>query len=401
MSGGLGARLERAQKLLRMIAQVGRKFPAKPEITKIEPFSVYLAGGVLVQADLDRRDGGVTRREALARFLLLSAVLDQGPDIDGVRDLVARVTNDLYQKEIRFLHRPIDFFQSVNVSVEQIHSVHEAVKKVRAVQWAQRNESTPARYMLYMDGAGQTLGYAVYRWGVPLALPYILAREAERAGRDPSDALCSHLESCPSTEAMTGDLKDNTKYGLGKAIGDKAAHLFGKWITYSYPLLLSDTDPAWGKWSFEIPFDSNAGRVLYRTGFFNLWASPSEYLARKVLQPGEGKGGATYLRVTNIRGMASAEAQKDAVLVASYNELCLQHLKTHKTRPTKVEIHRIPVAVSLLDKTFSPGEIDDGLIKVGTTWCLNIETPNCQQCPLNSVCEGALSRRELITDVRT
>jgi hypothetical protein len=393
--------LERARTLLKAIADIGRKFPAKPDITRIETFQPYLADGALSVTNLDRRDGGVTRREALVRFLLLSAVLDQGPDIEGVRDLVAGVTNDLYRREIRFLHRPLDFFQWVNVSVEQIHSVHEAVKMVRAADWARRNRTNPGRYLLYMDNARQTLGYAVYRWGVPLALSYLLAREAEDAGSEPATALIDYLTSFPSAEAMATELKDNPKYGLGKAVGDKAAHLFVKWVTYSYPLLLSDSDPGWSRWSFEIPFDSNAGRVLYRTGFFSLWASPAEYRGKKVLQPGAGKGGTTYLRVTNIRGMPSSEAERHEPLVAAYADLCVRYLKTHRRRPQRVEIQRIASAVSLIDRTFSPGDVDDGLTKVGTTWCLNIADPNCGECPLNTVCEGTLRRRELINDVRT
>lgn len=393
--------LELARTLLKAIADVGRKFPATPDFSRIETFQPFLADGVLAVADLDRRDGGVTRREALVRFLLLSAVLDQGPDIEGVRDLVAGVTNDLYRREIRFLHRPLDFFQWVNVSVEQIHSVHEAVKRVRASDWARRNRTNPGRYLLYLENARQTLGYAIYRWGVPLALPYLLAREAEGAEREPVTVLTDYLKSYPAAEAMTTGLKDNPKHGLGKAIGDKAAHLFAKWVIHSYPLLLSDSDPGWSRWSFEIPFDSNAGRVLYRTGFFSLWASPAEYRERKVLQPGAGKGGTTYLRVTNIRGMSSSEAERYEQLLAAHSDLCVRYLKTHRKGPQKIEIQRIASAVSLTDRTFSPGEIDDGLAKVGTTWCLNIETPNCGECPLNAVCEGTLRRRELITGVRT
>jgi hypothetical protein len=200
---------------------------------------------------------------------------------------------------------------------------------------------------------------------------------------------------------MATELKDNPKYGLGKAVGDKAAHLFAKWVIYSCPLLLSDSDTGWSRWSFEIPFDSNAGRVLYRTGFFSMWASPAEYRQRRVLQPGAGKGGTTYLRVTNIRGMSSSEAERHDPLVKAYGDLCVRYLKTHRRKPQRVEVQRIASAVSLIDRTFSPGEIDDGLIKVGTTWCLNIGNPACGECPLNTVCEGTLRRRELITDVRT
>jgi len=103
--------MEKIFELILKIAEVGREHPSQPQLIRIEPFRNYFnAKGSIVQAKLDNRDGCCTRRELLTRFLVLNAVLDQGPDLEGVRDLLIQVTNSLYLNEIRFLHTPLNFF---------------------------------------------------------------------------------------------------------------------------------------------------------------------------------------------------------------------------------------------------------------------------------------------------
>ncbi len=94
---------------------------------------------------MDDRDGGCTRRELLLRMLLLNAVLDQGPDIDGVREMMVRVVNNLYEKEVRIFHRPLDFFKEINLSVDHIWNTHETVKSKRSDRWARDNQTTLQR----------------------------------------------------------------------------------------------------------------------------------------------------------------------------------------------------------------------------------------------------------------
>jgi len=394
--------------ILHAVAQVGRSHPSKPALQSISPLSNYFdkSGRVIVR-DLDIRDGGVTRREALLRMLLLSAVIDQGPDIEGVRRLATDVLNDLYAREVRILHRPLDFFEHFHISASSIEDCHAVVKAARAQTWAERNDSNPAKYLLYMEGAGQTLGYAIYRWGAPLMVPLMLAQEAAERGEESADALYRHLRAkhngfAHSVEGVTSLIKDHGRYGLGKAIGDKAAHLFGKWVVHSFPLLSSPGNDAWGPWSYEVPFDSNAGRVLYRTGIVTGWVDDARLKKHEVIQPGRGKGGKTaHMRVTNLRGVESTLAQDSQVLVDANRRLCVDHLRSHKRAPQKVQAQHIPSSIALLDGTMTPGEIDDGLIRVGTEWCFNTAIPRCNACPLKSVCAGANEQPELIANVRT
>jgi hypothetical protein len=400
--------LQHTLQVLRTVAALGRRFPSKPELKDITPLSSYFDdSGTLIEDRLDSRDGGITRREAMLRMLMLSAVIDQGPDIEGVRGLAVGVLNDLYSREVRVLHRPLDFFEHFHVSVTSIEEVHAVVKAAKAEAWAARNDSIPAKYRLYMENAQQTLGYAIYRWGAPLAVPLMLDQEARTDGTEAAHVLHRYLTSyhdgfARSIEGMTDLIKDHPRYGLGKAIGDKAAHLFGKWVVHSYPLLLQPGDPAWGPWSFEVPFDSNAGRVLYRTGIVTGWVDDARLRHHEVIQPGRGKGGNTaHMRVTNIRGVESTLAKACTAIVDANRDLCVRHLRRHKRSPAKVQAQHIPSIVSLIDGTMTPGQIDDGLIKVGTEWCFNTGTPRCVDCPLRGVCAGATEQPALITDVRT
>ena len=53
-------------------------------------------------------------------------------------------------------------------------------------------------------------------------------------------------------------------------------------------------DNGWTDFSYEVPFDSNAGRVLFRTGFFLELASLTNYVKWDVIQKGKGKGELLY-----------------------------------------------------------------------------------------------------------
>lgn len=390
--------------LILSIARVGREIPSMPALHLVEPFQHYFdEKGHLRHDVLDQRDGALTRREAITRFLLLNAVLDQGPDIIGLRQMLIQVTNKLYQREVRFLHKPLLFFQEIGLSIDEILTQHQAVKKVRAALWAKENHSNANRYNLFMDNARQVLGYAVFRWGVPLALPYLLEKDVCRRGNEPSSTLLlDYLEGYPSTEQMTIHLKEHPRYGLGKAIGNKAAHLFGKWLVSLFHLTRR-VGSGWDDFSYEVPYDSNAGRVLWRTGYLLNWASELAYQSAGVLRPGAGKGRKTYLRVTNLRGMRS-EIDLSSDLHRMYGKICTEHLRSHRHPPRKIEIQRIQHAYlwSVFEKErLTVANFDDGLIAIGTQFCYNHSQPRCTECPINRYCLGYQKQSKFIEDYRT
>lgn len=389
------------EKLVIKIAEIGKQNPSYPSLNEIEIFQHYYENGNLNKQKLDERDGSLTRREAITRFLLLSAVLDQGPDIVGLRRMLLETTNELYRKEIRFLHKPISFFSEIGVALDEILTQHQSIKEIRASIWAKTNQSNPNRYNLFLDNARQVLGYAIFRWGVPLILPYLLERDLnDKKSPLSASALLDYLEEHDSTEIMTQQLKDHERYGLGKAIGDKAAHLFGKWLVSSFGVSRRQ-DTGWDNYSYEVPYDSNAGRVLWRTGYLLCWASKDDFINRKVLQPGAGKNGTTYIRVTNIRGMKCARAV-DNHLWDAYLQICSKHLKTCK-KPKFIQIQQIQHIYLWLnrDKGVHVANFDDGLIYIGTQFCFNHSQPDCKNCPIRDCCEGYNSNKNLIDDFRT
>ncbi len=392
--------ISKCKEILLKIAEVEQKNPSPPHIHDLFPFRHYFdKNGILIKDNLSENDGLWTRREILTRFLFLQAVLDQGPDIIGIWHLLKDVTNSLYQKEVRFLHRPLDFFKEVGISVDEILQKHENIKQSRATLWAQENKSTPGKYNLFMDNSKQVLGYAIYRWGVPLAVPYLLEKDFQKANRQSNETLVDYLESYESSEIMSQEMKDNERYGLGKAIGDKAAHLFVKWHVHTFELSRRN-DIAWGKLSYELPFDSNAGRVLFHSGFLLEIASLKDYQNWEVIQLNAGKSGKHYIRVTNIRGNKTQTMPIDSEVGNNHKEIITQHLKTRKRLPTNFQIQQIPNAF-LKNTEYGIGHLDDGLIYIGTKFCFNHETPKCKECPINNLCVGYQKQAELILDYRT
>lgn len=293
--------------LLEKIAQIGKGNKSAPHLEDIEIFKSYYENGGLDISKLDERDGNCTRRELITRFLLLNAVLDQGPDMGGVRQLLADTINSLYRKEIRILHTPLSFFKELGIAINDIDDIHKIVKEARENKWRIDNNTTKS-YNLFLDGTSQTLSYAVFRWGVPLAVPLALSS----LNVDNVTPLLDFLEEdsvefSSSAENMSQKIKDHKKYGMGKAIGDKAAHLFAKWLVYTYPLTRKSNELSWGQYSYEVPFDSNAGRVLWRTGFFLHFATEQQFIKKEVIQKGSGKNGLDYLRITNSRELKATQ----------------------------------------------------------------------------------------------
>ena len=384
------------------IAGAGKENPSPPNLESIEPFRQYFqSDGLLDRSRLDKQDGQSTPRELLLRFLVLNAVIDQGPDIIGVRQLLAQVTNKLYQRSIRFIHEPQLFFDELGAAVEDILETHESIKRVRASTWAKENHSKASRYNLFMDNSKQVLNYAVFRWGVPLALPLLLRGDLPK-DQDSRVVLLDYLESWKSAEEMSQELKSNERYGLGKAIGDKACHLFAKWMVSTFKLTRRD-DPGWDAFSFEVPYDSNAGRVLWRTGYLLRWATEKEYKGKEVVQPGRGKGGLNYIRVTNIRGMKASKPLSSEIREL-YVAIALHHLKSHVRPPKKFEIQRIQHAYLMSEYEhigLGVADFDEGLIHIGTSYCFNHSNPLCVDCPINHLCEGHQSNPSLIDSYRT
>jgi hypothetical protein len=390
-----------SQNLVIEIAKIGRKNGNSSFLVdNIFPFRYYFNNKyVLDLAKLDEIDGLWTRREIFARFLLVSSVLNQGPDIEGLNLLFKNTINSLYEKEVRIFHKPLDFFKEIGVSIDEILENHKKIKNIRAKDWAKENKTIPSKYNLFTDKTKQVLGYAVYRWGVPLCFFYLLEKDNQKKNKQSKEPFVEYIESWPSAEIMSQMIKDHERYGLGKAVGDKAGHLFAKFYIHAFKLTKRN-DISFGPLSYELPFDSNAGRVLFRTGFLLSCANLSDYEKWDVIQKGKGKGGRNYIRVTNIRGKRSKIFSNSPVIMSDYAKISIDHLKTKKRNPSEIEIQQIP-NVLLLNSGYGIGDLDDGLIYIGTNYCYNHEQPLCNKCPIKNLCLGYKQRKDLISNYRT
>lgn len=394
-----------SKNLIIEIAKIGKRYLAKPSMQGIFPFEHYFdSAGNLIRKEINKIDGLWSRREILTRYLLLNVVLDQGPDPMGIGILLKDVINSLYQKEVRILHKPLDFFKELEISVDEILEKHKKVKEIRAREWAREiNAKTPAKYTLfYAQTQGgmvptKVLSYALHRWGVPLCVALLLERDLQKNQRESTEPLVDYIESFDSSEIMSKQIKGHDKYGLGSAIGNKGCHLFAKLYIHTFGLT-KRREKSWGPLSYELPFDSNVGRVLFRTGFLLNCATLKDYEKWNVVQ--KGKGGAHYIRVTNIRGKKSDRFSDLTDLMDDYESICVEYLKAKKRRPSKIEIQQIPNAL-LFETDYGIGDLDDGLIYIGRKYCSNDENPRCPQCPVKDMCFGYKSRRDLITDYRT
>ena len=401
--------------LTNRLVEIGKTNKELPPLHEVEPFKHFFTKkGVLKHSELDEHDGKFTRREILTRYLLVSVVLDQGPDMIGVRELLKNVTINLYRQEIRIFHRPLDFFKELGISVEELLSTHKSIKELRAKDWAKETNSSPEKYRLFfaqsMRGivsTKQVLDYALHRWGVPLCVPLLLEQLSDSPYRTSIQPLVDYIESYESAEVMAQQLKDNETYGLGSAIGDKACHLFAKWYVSSFGLVKTrKNDPGWTGISYELPFDSNAGRVLFRTGFLFELASIEDYVKWSVIQMNKGKGKAHYVRVTNIRGRKVKNGVEDEKFLKDYTYIVRNHIRD-AFRPRTMDIQRIPNLLlyelhqQSLDPKYSIDNFDDGLIYIGTNYCYNHSEPRCEKCPLNDICRGYRHDRGLIENFTT
>ncbi len=66
--------MDHLKELILTLAHIGHHHPAPPDIRLVEPFQNYLFPNSLLDTEnLDKYDGGLTRREALLRYLLLDS----------------------------------------------------------------------------------------------------------------------------------------------------------------------------------------------------------------------------------------------------------------------------------------------------------------------------------------
>ncbi|QUL99222.1 MAG: hypothetical protein IMF26_03980 [Candidatus Fermentithermobacillus carboniphilus] len=323
--------------------------------------------------------GGWATEEIKTRFLYLNAVLDQGSDMVGTREFLRRVTNELYSMGIDFLHHPEKFLSNTYVVEQVVLKVHDIVKAERA-RWAQEFLDNPDAYNLLLvfgERVTQVLSHIVVSWGLPLA---IIQKATARYG-----SLLQMLDSYDTAEQMVAAIKSDRDFGLGKAIGDKACHLFCKWVVDEENLLpLVPGRAGWSKNSYEVPVDSNVGRVLVMSGIAAYFCGDDELRRQQVLQP--KPDGRIYIRATNLRRckVCKTAPLDEANSLASIRRLYASRLQTI-TLPKFLNVCVETIAAGLGEEP-RIAHLDDGLLKVALTWCRNGDYRCKEGCALKDEC---------------
>jgi hypothetical protein len=389
--------IEQIKKVLIKLNKIGESNLENntPQIKDVKIFSEILdKNGKILKEKYNIKDKhGLKYKELLTRYLFLNAILDQGPDMEGVRRLQANVTNILYSNKIFFLHNPHTFFKNIDFVFETIKEQHEIVKNERAQLWAKLQNANPNRYNLFLDNSSQLSSYIIGRWGPPISIIQILINKRK--------TLLELFEEKISAEKLSEFIKSDQTYGMGKAIGNKAAHLLVKWLIYSYGLINKES-LGWNQNSYELPFDSNAGRVLFMTGFFHYFFPSlnnleNQEIARQWLSTRNNQRftkemdgdnnwtGRYHMYITNsFRGRPIELEIKNEL-----DKEIKEYIKnTFNLRPRRIKVQHM---INYLSKKLQTkiGAIDDGLMKIGTTICINRGNQKCNKCPLNKFCSGS------------
>lgn len=338
--------------------------------------------------------GGWASDEVKARFLYLNAVLDRGSDMVGTREFLRRVTNELYGMGISFLHHPERFLSNTYVAEQVIARAHEHVKKARQA-WAEEFLDNPDTYNLMLvfgERVTQILSHILVSWGLPLA---IIQKAIAKHG-----SLLQMLDSYRTAERMAEAIKSDREYGLGKAIGDKACHLLCKWLVDEQALLpLSADRPGWSKASYEVPVDSNVGRVLVMSGVAAAYCGEDQLEREGVIQREDGS---VYIRATNLRKcrVVGTEPLGDTDCLQAVQRLFGSRQIKSITLPRflNAAIEEISIELSTEARV---AHLDDGLLRIALTWCRNGDYRCSAGCPLRQACWAANENPEALKTYHT
>jgi hypothetical protein len=368
--------LQNLRSLFVKLNNIGLKTPKQDDLSGILIFKpLFDASGRLNMAKLHEIDKeGEAYSEMLARYLFLRAVLDQGPDMEGVRIFLERIVNSLYGKGIKFLHDPSAFFAKMGEVFNIVNLEHKKIKEERGKQWAKNQNSKRSKnYNLFLDNSKQISSYVMGRFGPPLSIIEVLGEENLK--------LLDLFKKQKSAESLSRFIKEDEFFGLGKAIGNKAAHLLVKWLIYTYRIMDS-SNKAWSQNSYELPLDSNAGRVLFMAGFFDHFL-PGLDKPEKFVGFEKENGDNYYMYVTRaFRGKKAENIDGDETkkIQDTMNNLFSSSIRT-------VQVQWLVNYISEVTGC-SVGAIDDGLMKIGTTYCINRGNQVCNKCEISELCKS-------------
>jgi hypothetical protein len=350
--------------------------------------------------ELDKSDNasGISNREVLLRYVLSRAIVDQGSDIEGVEMWHSRLLERSYAMGFRILHDPAQFVQNYEEILKIGAKVRDEVFAERASLWANQEGSGKRHLNSYtpfnvdgLRGSKQT------NWFMSARLfPAILLSKSRHGGL--VDLVFGNMPNETPLE-MSRRVRNDSVYGLGYCIGDKACDLFCKWAIGTYRLgcgLESSWDPS----DSPLPMDQRIGRLMIRTGFMDEFFGVSRMMAGKQFgfnpeddqtRPNTGEDiipdGRWFLRVMEFRRKSRVE--KGAALTWLKDEW---REGGRSEKPPRFGPQEV---IGLLCKSLNrekglkitPVEIDDNFMRIGGSVCTDVD-PQCTKCDLQFVCQA-------------
>jgi len=348
----LDIKFKEGEEIVKIIAETGKKNFGFHDVSKCD-----------ILKDISKKKKGLTgkEKELLINFLYLNAVMDQGRDPEGVKLLLIKVTNKAYNTGIKFLHDPNQFFKNPKFFTKTLKEEHEQVKRIRS-----RISGLGSRYNLFDTKINP---YTMHRWGtVMLCLKKIY---------EDGKTLLSFILESGRADNIADYIRNDTNYGLGNAIGHKASRLLIKWAIHTFPII-EKPDLKWGSNSYEIPLDSNVGRVFMRSGLLFLFTNEDElWNSRCWIEQSNGKVNLSAQRLNELRIPENTPIENDLQKI-------LRSWGVRKRNIIKA-LNAFVLRLNTKDILATIGQLDDGFMHVGQNFCRN-DGPICIKCPLNKIC---------------
>jgi len=351
----LDINFKEGEEIVKIIAETGSKNFGIHDVSKCEVLK-NIAKKIKKGESLSNYE-----KELLTNFLYLNAVMDQGRDPEGVKLLLIRVTNKAYVNGIKFLYDPNQFFKNPKIFTEILREEHEKVKSVRA-----GISGLGSRYNLFDTKINP---YTMHRWGtVMLCLKKLY---------EDNKTLLSFMLEAGRADNIADYIRNDTDYGLGNAIGHKASRLLVKWIIHAFPII-EKTDLRWGPNSYEIPLDSNVGRVFMRSGLLFLFTNEDElWRSRCWIEQSNRRVNLSAQRLNELRIPENTPIEEELQQVLRGWGVRKRNLiKSLNAFILKLNKKRIKATI---------GQLDDGFMYIGQNFCRNDKTI-CNKCPLNKIC---------------
>lgn len=333
-------------------------------------------------------ENGLTAREIYLRVLLVYAVSDQGADIPGVREFLNEFISECYKDDRRIFHE----MQKIGDSIIIKHAANAAenVFDSRSQKWAMIGNRKASRYSVFtvdsVNGTPSANWYVNSRLAPPLSLPFQI-----------KGGLTALLSETNNLVEARNQIRQDVVHGLFYTIGDKALHLYLKWVFGT--LRLFPNNKGMPLENVPVPMDQRIGIVLMRCGFMDEFCNLiHSHRAGKYLLSNQGVGrfirdlndvgesDRVFLRVTDFRRHGRVVEPVKSIIHQFTPRYYLDNVFKKSIDP-QIAINCVLSLRSLAtEEDYYSFEFDDAMMHIAD-YCHDIN-PDCLNCPINDTCQA-------------